>query len=397
MRLACVNVPGLPVAVERRDNSALAALPVIVFSPLPVGEGPGVRAYVHDLSLEAREFGVRPGMPLQHAQRLCPEGVVVPARPDVYAQTFHMILHILFDFTPRVEPADAEKSWLAMHGLLARGQDPAQLAGQVMQRVRREAGLTASVGVARGKYVSLVSARCATPGDVLVHRPAEELGFLHQLPVGFLPLGEESLRQLHLLGLLYIRQYARLPARSVLARFGYAGQRAYQLANGHDDYDVTPFREAPRVEAGHTFVEPIADWQRLRCWLGRLVDEVIEPLARDFQSCQSIELSVSFEDGVMLRRERELSQPSVSRSLLLTNVEALFGQIGFRKPIDGLRLAARGLCPTQGHQLELFRHEHERRQQALRRVAHIRHKFGVRVAGTAPAPAARHAGVPLPY
>ncbi|MDT3377375.1 hypothetical protein RNI52_08575 [Labrys neptuniae] len=52
--------------------------------------------------------------------------------------------------------------------------------------VRTELGLPISVGVARMKHLAKIVSQAAKPDGLLVVDPAQELDFLHELPVGLM-------------------------------------------------------------------------------------------------------------------------------------------------------------------------------------------------------------------
>src|SRR5438105_14619673 len=63
---------------EIKRNPSLAGKPLIVGADPKAGHGRGV---VMSCSYEARKFGVRSGMPISQAYKLCPQGVYV--RPEI--------------------------------------------------------------------------------------------------------------------------------------------------------------------------------------------------------------------------------------------------------------------------------------------------------------------------
>ena len=74
-----VDLDAFYVGVERVVEPSLRGRPVAVG-----GGGRGLRGVVLSASYEARLSGVRSGMPVAHARRLCPDLTLVPARFDLY-------------------------------------------------------------------------------------------------------------------------------------------------------------------------------------------------------------------------------------------------------------------------------------------------------------------------
>jgi DNA polymerase-4 len=180
-RIACVNLPHVAVALEERDHRELVDRPLAIESPQP---GPRV---VYDLSHVARQAGVVRGMSLSQARKVCPDLTVLPARLDAYRDTFRLLLEVLGQFTPRVEPAGLENSWLATRGLTpdrralpwaGPGPTPERsLAADLVREVRRQVGLPARVGLAHGKLTSRIVARHLAQRDTMVLPPGKERAF----------------------------------------------------------------------------------------------------------------------------------------------------------------------------------------------------------------------------
>ena len=89
-------------SVEQRDNPDLRGTPVIV------GAGSHERGVVCAASYEARKFGVHSAMPSRTAHQLCPQGIFISPRMEKYSEASRLIMAILEEFTPFVEPLSIE-------------------------------------------------------------------------------------------------------------------------------------------------------------------------------------------------------------------------------------------------------------------------------------------------
>ena len=83
-------------AIEQRDRPELRGKPVIV-------GGSGPRSVVATASYEARKHGVRSAMPGTVAKRLCPHGIFVRPRMEVYATVSAQVREVFDSFTDAVE------------------------------------------------------------------------------------------------------------------------------------------------------------------------------------------------------------------------------------------------------------------------------------------------------
>lgn len=377
-RIACVNLPHVAVALEERDHHDLVGRPLVIEAPQP---GPRT---VYDLSHVAYRTGIARGMRLAQARKVCPDLTVLPARLDVYRDTLRLLLEVLGQFTSLIEPAGFEHSWLATRGLTpssptTTGPGPAlerSLASELVREVRRHVGLAARVGLAHGKLTSHIAASCLDQRDIMVLPPGRETIFLAGLATGYLPLSAENQARIALLGLTKIRQYAALPAAGILPRFGYDGLRAYKLSHGHDDARVQAWKEEPFLEAEQVFLEPIDNRVQLDYHLEQLSHRLSRPMAEQFRMAGALALAITFETGRTAIRERTLIEPALDPSTLLVHFRALGCQVEWHAPIERVKVSARGLCPTMGRQLALFRHEHEERVGIERALHRLQARYG---------------------
>jgi DNA polymerase-4 len=369
-RIACVNLPHVAVATEERDNPQLVGRAVAIETPHP-----GPRA-VYDLSHTAHRAGIRPGMTLVQARKVCPEVIVVPPRPEIYHETFEAMVRTLTEFTSLVEPLDLERSWLSTAGLIARGGRERSFLEELAGQVRREVDLAVRVGLAHGKQTSKIVTHYLEGKEVMVLPPGREVTFLGGLTVGYLPLAARNLEQLAQLGLRKVRQYAALPSRGILPRFGHEGLRAYMLSHGEDDARVRAYQVEPFLEAEHVLLDPVADLEVLRHLLAHLVAQVTTPLSASFQMARSLRVTVTLENGQVVYRERTMDTPAINKRRLLTQAEALTRDIEWSAAIERVKVGVQGLCPTQVRQLDLFRRDHAQRIGVQSTLRNLQAKFG---------------------
>ena len=85
-----VDMDAFYASVEQRERPELRGKPVIV------GGSAGGRGVVCAASYEARKVGVHSAMPAARARRLCPQGIFLPIRMNLYAQIARQIREIFF-------------------------------------------------------------------------------------------------------------------------------------------------------------------------------------------------------------------------------------------------------------------------------------------------------------
>lgn len=198
-RIACLDLDTFFVSVERLHDPSLVGKPVIVGHV-------GGRGVVTSASYEARVFGVKAGIPMSQALRLCPQATVVGGHFSEYSAHAKKVRAILDRYTPSVQTASIDEFFLdfaGCEGLYARAGDAdgdatiERTIREMRQRIQDETGLPASAGVAATRPLAKMASGFAKPAGVRFVRRGEEYAFVRDLPVrkypGIGPVAEQRL------------------------------------------------------------------------------------------------------------------------------------------------------------------------------------------------------------
>ena len=120
---------------------------------------------------------------MARARRLCPEAVAVPPDFAAYRRWSAVVMRIFQSLTPLVEPLALDEAFLDVRGARALFGDAVAAARLLRERVRAEAGLALTVGVAGNKFLAKLASTRGKPDGLLVVPPGRALRFLHPLPV----------------------------------------------------------------------------------------------------------------------------------------------------------------------------------------------------------------------
>src|SRR5262252_8481838 len=103
-----IDMDAFFASVEQSHHPHLRGKPVIVCGD------PSRRGVVTAASYEARHFGVRAGMPLGEARRLCPGAEYVEGNPDKYVALSLKLLELYLTWTPDVEPFSVDEAFVRL-------------------------------------------------------------------------------------------------------------------------------------------------------------------------------------------------------------------------------------------------------------------------------------------
>jgi DNA polymerase-4 len=369
-----VDMDAFYAAVEVLDDPSLAGRPVIV------GGTPAGRGVVAAASYEARRFGVHSAMPAARARQLCPTGVFRRPRMQRYVDVSGQILAILQEYTPLVEPLSIDEAFLDVTGCERLFGSATAIGRTIKDRLRREVGLTASVGVAPNKFLAKLASDLEKPDGFVVIEAADARDRLAALPVRKLwGVGEVSERELRGHGIRTIGELASAPRSLLAGCFGEHAGQLLDLAAGRDDRPVVPAHEAKSIGNEVTFAADIADPEELRGVLDLLAEKVAWRLRRHGLRGRTVTVKARFPDFATHTRSETLPQTTCSTATIRAVARELLERRLDRRgrPLRLVGVTVSQLAGRAAVQGELFSDPAGVRDAALDRlVDRVRDRFG---------------------
>ncbi|MEO8262810.1 MAG: DNA polymerase IV [Pseudolysinimonas sp.] len=292
-------------SVELLDRPELAGKPVIVGHR-------SLRSVVTAATYEARKYGVNSAMPMAVALRRCPQAIVLEPHFERYTHYSAVVMGLLRDVTPLVEPLSIDEAFLDVAGALRLMGTPWQIATRLRERVFSETGLHASIGAAATKYVAKLASSRAKPDGLLVVPAASTISFLHPQPVSALwGVGEKAEEQLQRLGLRTIGDVAEVPLDALTRAVGQAtAARLHELAWGRDPRSVSTEYQEKSIGHETTFETDVTDAAVVHRTLLALSDGVAVRLRRAGVQARTVAIKLRFEDFSTISRSRTLGEPT---------------------------------------------------------------------------------------
>ncbi len=353
-----VDMDAFYVSVELLRRPELRGRPVVV-------GGDGARGVVAAASYEARAYGVHSAMPSLRARRLCPQATFLPGDHARYAEVSGRVMDVFRAYTPLVEPLSLDEAFLDVTGARRLHGTGRQIGDAVRTRVRTEAGLSCSVGVAPSKFLAKLASEAAKPRPspagpepglgVKVVEPGDELAFLHPLPVQALwGVGPSTLAKLGRFGARTIGDLAALSEEALVGALGRAGGRhLWALAHATDDRPVVPERAHRSIGHEETFARDHHGSDTLGRELVRLADAVAGRLRAAGLAGRTVTIKVRFRDFVTITRSSTLAVPVDTGPALVRAARPLLDPIDVSPGVRLLGVSVSGLADGANRQLSL--------------------------------------------
>jgi DNA polymerase IV len=305
-------------SVAQRDDPQLRGRPVIV--------GGGV---VLAASYEAKAHGVRTAMGGRQARRLCPHAIVVQPRMSAYAEASKAVFEVFRQTTPWVEGISIDEAFLDVGGLRRIAGAPVEIAARLRRDVLEQVGLPITVGVARTKFLAKVASGVAKPDGLLLVPPAEEVEFLHALPVERLwGVGAVTAAKLHRLGFSRVGEIAALEESTLVSILGRAaGRHLHALAHNRDPRPVQPRRRRGSIGSPRALGRSPKTAESVDAALAGLADRVTRRMRAAHRVGRTVVLRLRFDDFSRATRSHTLPEATAQTRPILTTARVLLATV----------------------------------------------------------------------
>ncbi len=283
-----VDLDQFVAAVEVLRRPELADRPVVVG-----GRGdPTERGVVSTASYEAREYGVRSGMPLRTAARKCPEAVFLPVDGPAYEEASASVMDTLRSFDVVVEVLGWDEAFLGFEA-----DDPETFARDVQAAVLDATRLHCSVGVGDNKLRAKIATDFGKPRGIFRLTEDNWYAVMTDRPTSALwGIGRKTAKRLTALGITTVGDLAQADPRRLAAELGPTmGPWYRRLARG---VDTSPVDGTPYVARGRgretTYQANLTDWADVEAEVRRLAAQVAADLSREGRPAMRVGLKVRY-------------------------------------------------------------------------------------------------------
>ena len=353
--------------------------------PVAVGGDPEAR---HGIVLAkdqiTKKAGVKTGMALWQARQVCPDIVFVPPRMDLYLKFSRLAHEIYGEYTDKQEAFGIDESWLDVTESCSIKGDGMTVANQISSRIKKELGITVSIGVSWNKIFAKLGSDYKKPDaiteisrenykEIVWPLKAEEL----------LYVGRATKRKLNQYGIRTIGELATADRKFLHRTLGKMGVVLSVFANGDDQTPVSYEDEhAPIKSIGNSTTTPreLENETDVSIIVYLLAESVSARLRENHFVGDVIEISVRDNELHSFARQRKVSMPTNITSEIGSYAMQIFKEnYNWNKPIRSIGVRVADLMTdTVPVQLDLFNNqEHRERQHKMDlAVDEIRRRFG---------------------
>ena len=366
-------------SVEMQEHPELRGKSIAV-----CGDPEARHGIVLTASYPAKRMGVKTGMPIWEAKQHCRDLIIVPASYGKYQKYSSYVREIFRDYTDQVESFGLDEAWLDITGSLGLFGNPVKIAKEISDRIKRELGITVSIGVSFNKITAKLGSDYKKPDAITEFSRENYKSLAWNLPAGdLIYVGRSTNKKLQTLGIKTIGELANTEPAILESCLGKMGLVLHTFANGWDETPVcVEGYQAPIKSIGNSTTTPrdLVNDLDVKIILMALSESVASRLRENGFQCKVVEISIRDNELYHFSRQCKLKRP--------TNITDEIVQAAYRLFKDNYRwehpirsLGVRGcdlVSDDMPYQLDLFMSEQKREklEKMDQVVDEIRARFG---------------------
>ncbi len=298
--------------------------PELKGKPVVVGMFSGrteISGAVATSNYQARKCGVKSGLPIYLAKKRLEgtEGVFLPVDYDYYQQVSDKIMAILRPHADALEIAGIDEAYLDVTQKTGASYEKAErLVAELKGEVKREIGVTFSVGVAPNKLIAKIASDMHKPDGITVVRPEQVEAFLSPMSVdALLGVGKKTVAKLEKIGVKTVSELANVDVQRLVSVFGKAlGIYFHNAAHGVDDSPVQEAAEAESISRMGTLKQDSRDPDYIMQKIDEQINEIQAEFAQKWSSYRLVGITVVTTDLSGKTRSKTLEKPAKDKETI---------------------------------------------------------------------------------
>ena len=330
----------------------------------------------------AKQFGVQTGEAIWQARQKCPGLICVPPDYALYIRFSRRMRRLYEEYSDRVESFGLDEAWIDLSNPGLTIRDGERIAHEIRLRVKRELGITVSVGVSFNKIFAKLGSDYRKPDAVTEITRENFREIVWPLDAGaLLFVGKSTQAALRKYGMRTIGDVAQADRRLLRRLLGKNGEQLSIYANGEDMAPVARIGEAEELKSvsnSTTAIHDLRDDGEIRAELYMLSESVAHRLRENGLSGYNVQLSVRKYNLETYQRQKMLDVAVADSESIFRAAYGLFRAHHTGESIRSIGVRVSSLVPLGMTQCSLFGDaaRGQRMQKLETAVDFLRCKYG---------------------
>lgn len=232
-------------SVALNKNPTLKQLPVAV-----CGDAEKRHGIILAKNNIAKSFGVKTAETIWEAKRKCPELILLKTDYELYEEYSIKARNIYLDYSDKVEPFGIDECWVDISNIGVDFVKGEAIANEIRSRIKKELGLTVSVGVSFNKVFAKLGSDIKKPDAVTVISKDNFKDMIWKMPAdSLLMVGKSTNQVLKSMGIFTIGDIANADPKAIEIKLGKNGISLQKSAKGLDDSPIIQITKRPKPKS----------------------------------------------------------------------------------------------------------------------------------------------------
>ena len=299
--------------------------PSLKGKPLVVG-GKSRRSVISTANYEARKYGIHSAMPMQQAEKLCKDLVIVNGHYAFYSDMSYQFMQIIHSYTDLVEKASIDECYADMTDVICRYPKPLDVAFEIQRRVLEETGLRCSIGIGPNMFLAKMASDMKKPMGITVLRIRDVPEKMWPLPIKEMQgIGKRTVPLMEDLNIHTIKDLATYQDLNALKPvLGKNIESMIKRANGYDDRTLMTDYDSKSMGISETLLEDVTDYDELRGLIRTLCRRLSKRLKEAHKAGYHVSMRICYYDFRNANKSKKLSAPIWTSDDLFVQAMILF-------------------------------------------------------------------------
>lgn len=369
-------------SVEQRDVPLYRGRPLVVCHTNDPSSNRGV---VASASYPARDYGLKAGMSVLEAKKLCPKGIYIRGNYDKYLYNTRKIIEICRRYSDLVEVFSIDEVFVDVTPTNHFFGSSVTAGKSIQETIKKQLNLPVTIGIGPNKLVAKMATEFEKPCGFTVIKKDDLPHILAPLPVGkIVGVGRKTKSYLSSIGVETIEDLSKIPVKVLKRKYGVVGFFLHQASLGIDCSPVIPSESSLDIKSfGHSssLGKGSRDLSELKAVLLTLCEGATRRMRKDGYRGRTVILRLCFERLFSISRScslRELTDFTnriyAVAVRLLEQEKQLFDK--YSATLIGISVTNLVNDKSEGRQISIYDLLDKREFDLTRAVDLIKNKYG---------------------
>lgn len=292
----------------------------------------------------ASKYDLKVGEPIRSALKKCPELIVIPPDFPLYMRFSEAVRDILSEYTDIIEPFGIDESWIDVTATAHLYGGKEKLAYIIKERIKKELGITVSIGVSFNKVFAKLGSDYKKPDAITVISKDNFKEIVWPLPANdLLYIGKATFETLKKHYRYTIGDVAGTEPELLKKWFGKVGIMLHSYANGFDLTPVCKTELLPDIKSiGNSTTTPrdLINLDDAKTVLFVLTESVCRRLREQGFRCSVVKIHIRNNKLETVSAQKKLNFPTnITREISQTAYNLFKDTYKFENPIRSIGVA----------------------------------------------------------